>query len=375
MATDGGHPGPRSAAAGRHQAFEQARPDRQRVPPPGGTPERRRSGRADQARRSAHQPRHGLPHAAVDGRRGHRAQSRFRRRPLPLRALVPPPAALSSDLQDLQPLVRVPQLRHRVAGRGSRGGARLHRAAERRADLRHVRIVPHRRGAPKKRPRTRAAVRARRAAHCDCHRAQRPRVLRPRRKLIKDPRGARGLPQAGRRRKASPRTLEERYQELLEQDPQLESRPTFLFFKGAANGLFARGADELRRDGVDDLEAYRIGIRCERGSHRFFKRYGERFEDSEGKQVFLEFAEEEREHLEMLIREYRALVKRQRKRKAKPGAVDAFARRVAPRQAPRPRARQPLIDLHLHTTASDGRLSPAAARGARRARPASPPSA
>jgi hypothetical protein len=35
------------------------------------------------------------------------------------------------------------------------------------------------------------------------------------------------------------RTLEARYAELLAQDPQLESRPTFLFFKGAAAGLFA----------------------------------------------------------------------------------------------------------------------------------------
>ena len=54
-----------------------------------------------------------------------------------------------------------------------------------------------------------------------------------------------------------------------------------------------------------------IGIRCERGSHRFFKKYGERFDDSEGKQIFLEFADEEREHLDLLVREYRALVKRQ----------------------------------------------------------------
>jgi rubrerythrin len=58
-----------------------------------------------------------------------------------------------------------------------------------------------------------------------------------------------------------------------------------------------------------------IGIRCERGSHKFFKRYGERFEDSEGKQVFLEFADEERNHLELLIREYRGLVHRQQKRR------------------------------------------------------------
>ena len=45
---------------------------------------------------------------------------------------------------------------------------------------------------------------------------------------------------------------------------------------------------------MNDQQALMIGIRCERGSHRFFKRYGERFEDSEGKQIFLEFADEER---------------------------------------------------------------------------------
>jgi Fur family ferric uptake transcriptional regulator len=105
-------------------------------------------------------------------------------------------------------------------------------------------------------------------------------------------------------------TLQARYEQLLASDPELESRPTFLFFKGAASGLFADGAKQLR-EGVNDLEALLIGIRCERGSHRFFKRYGERFEDSEGKQIFLEFADEERAHLDLLLREYRALRKRQ----------------------------------------------------------------
>ena len=107
--------------------------------------------------------------------------------------------------------------------------------------------------------------------------------------------------------------LERRYQELLAQNPDLEAQPTFLFFKGAANGLFAAGAEELKKKGVDDRRALLIGIRCERGSHQFFKRYGERFEESEGKRVFLEFADEEREHLELLVREHRALLARQRK--------------------------------------------------------------
>jgi Fur family transcriptional regulator, ferric uptake regulator len=101
-------------------------------------------------------------------------------------------------------------------------------------------------------------------------------------------------------------TLETRYRALAAQDPQFESRPTFLFFKGAASGLFAEGAEKLRK-GVDDLQALLIGIKCERGSHKFFKKYGERFEDSEGKQIFLEFADEERTHLDLLIAEYRKL--------------------------------------------------------------------
>lgn len=111
-------------------------------------------------------------------------------------------------------------------------------------------------------------------------------------------------------------TLEARYAELTKEDPQLEERPTFLFFKGAANGLFAAGAEKLRK-GVNDEQALLVGIRCERGSHQFFKRYGERFEDSEGKRIFLEFAEEERLHLQLLIGEYRSLRERLAARAAK----------------------------------------------------------
>jgi Fur family ferric uptake transcriptional regulator len=135
-------------------------------------------------------------------------------------------------------------------------------------------------------------------------------------RLTRDPRGRRVFQKLAEEEKEHLGTLEARYQQLLQQDPQLESRPTFLFFKGAANGLFAAGADQLAK-GVNDRQALMIGIRCERGSHRFFKRYGERFEDSEGKQIFLEFATEERAHLELLINEYRALVHRQRRRRVR----------------------------------------------------------
>ena len=129
-------------------------------------------------------------------------------------------------------------------------------------------------------------------------------------RVAKDARGRKVFHDLAMEEKEHLTKLESRYNELLQRDPQLESRPTFLFFKGAANGLFAEGAERLLR-GVNDQQALMIGIRCERGSHRFFKKYGERFEDSEGKQIFLEFADEERDHLDLLVREYRALVKRQ----------------------------------------------------------------
>jgi Fur family ferric uptake transcriptional regulator len=133
----------------------------------------------------------------------------------------------------------------------------------------------------------------------------------------KDPRGRSVFQKLAAEEREHLGTLQARYGQLVASDPQLESRPTFLFFKGAASGLFAEGAKQLR-DGVNDLQALLIGIRCERGSHRFFKRYGERFEDSEGKQIFLEFADEERAHLDLLMREYRALRDRQNTRDRKP---------------------------------------------------------
>ena len=133
--------------------------------------------------------------------------------------------------------------------------------------------------------------------------------------MTKDARGRAVFYKLAEEEKEHLGTLQKRYRELAAQDPQLESRPTFLFFKGAASGLFAEGAEQLRK-GVNDEQALLIGIRCERGSHKFFKRYGERFEDSEGKQVFLEFADEERTHLELLIREYKSLRERQGRRRA-----------------------------------------------------------
>jgi Fur family ferric uptake transcriptional regulator len=147
-------------------------------------------------------------------------------------------------------------------------------------------------------------------------------------KLARDPQGRKVFLKLAEEEKEHLGTLETRYREMIAQDPTLEDQPTFLFFKGAAaNGLFAAGVEELGREGVDDREALRIGIRCERGSHRFFRKYGERFEESEGRRIFLEFADEERDHFNLLVREYRALMARQRAASRQTAASGAKSKR------------------------------------------------
>jgi Fur family transcriptional regulator, ferric uptake regulator len=136
-------------------------------------------------------------------------------------------------------------------------------------------------------------------------------------KITVDPRGRALFQRLAREERGHLKTLEASYKTLLTRDAQLEARPTFLFFKGAAHGLFAEAADRLA-EGVDDRQTLMVAVRCERGSHRFFKRYGERFEDAEGRRIFLELAREERAHLELLIRGYRNLAKQHGRRPQKP---------------------------------------------------------
>ena len=153
-------------------------------------------------------------------------------------------------------------------------------------------------------------------------------------RLARDARGKRIFEKLAGEEKEHLGTLEARYRELVAANPDVERQPAFLFFKGAANGLFAAGAEELKRKGLRDREALLIGIRCERGTHRFFKKYGDRFEESEGKRVFLEFADEERAHFDLLVREYRSLLARERAAapRARPNGR-ARTRRTAPRRS------------------------------------------
>ena len=58
--------------------------------------------------------------------------------------------------------------------------------------------------------------------------------------LTKDARGRTVFQKLAAEEREHLTTLEQRYRELIATDPELESRPTFLFFKGAANGSVRR---------------------------------------------------------------------------------------------------------------------------------------
>ena len=207
------------------------------------------------------------------------AQGGFRRR---ARALSPHAAPARFHLICAVPrVIRVSQLGRRGHGR-NRGGAQFHRHADARPDSRRVRGVPVRADASTAagaiggsttelvfaRDALRIAIATERSGLEFYTRAA---------NLTQDPRGRTVFKKLAVEEREHLSTLETRYRDLIAQDPQLESRPTFLFFKGAASGLFAEGAKKLGIV-VDDQQALLIGIKCERGSHKFFKRYGRRFE-------------------------------------------------------------------------------------------------
>ena len=193
-----------------------------------------------------YQPRHGLPHAAVDGRGGHRSQSGFRRRPVPLRAFLSASAALSPHLQDLQSLgtsFSAPTSRRsskksrpRAAFTARQSVVQIYGTCEACTPGRRADEEPANSELLFARDALRIAIATERSGMEFYGRGV---------KLVKDPRAREIFRKLATEEVHHLKTLENRYQELLKQDPQLESRPTFLFFKGAANGLFSSGTEQL----------------------------------------------------------------------------------------------------------------------------------
>ena len=207
------------------------------------------------------------------------------------------------------------------------GGAQFPPRAERAADLRHVRDVPRPGGG--RAPAATAEMPCSRATRCASRlrpSAAASSSTRARRSITRDARGRKVFEQPRRRGEGAPRQARGALPRAARGRSRRSSRSRRSCSSRARPTACSPRAPRSSRRACDDRQALLIGIRCERGSHRFFKRYGERFEESEGKRIFLEFADEEREHLDLLIREYRSLVARRARSAA---AGDGRRRRSA----------------------------------------------
>ena len=182
----------------------------------------------------------------------------------------------------------VPELRRRVADGGDRGGAQLRADAARssRSTAPARSAGPAHEHADDRRRDDRAGVCARRAAGSRSPPSAAASSSTPRAAgMTKDARGARRVPASSpkRRRNTSAR-CEKRYRELVGAGSAARVAADVPLLQGRGQRICSpRAPSSCARAASTIVQALLIGIRCERGSHKFFKRYGERFEDSEGK--------------------------------------------------------------------------------------------
>ncbi len=107
--------------------------------------------------------------------------------------------------------------------------------------------------------------------------------------------------------------LQHEYRLLIAASPWLKQEPARLpITRRIAEDIFPQ--KELLKvevkDQTTDLDALNIAMDLERRSHRFFTDFAGRISDEKGRKIFLEFAEDEDEHLRALISEYDTIINR-----------------------------------------------------------------
>ena len=107
------------------------------------------------------------------------------------------------------------------------------------------------------------------------------------------------------------RQLRVEWDRLIKDTPNIVSAPVFLHFDFDA--LEAIFPSELKvREGLlgdlSEAQALEVAMKMEKEAYAFFTEYAERFEDTRGRDIFLRFASEEKEHCDMIRMELDRLV-------------------------------------------------------------------
>lgn len=106
-------------------------------------------------------------------------------------------------------------------------------------------------------------------------------------------------------------SLTKEWNRLIGPNKEVLEAPVFLHFDYDALKRIFPSREEVRRKLKEDMtarEALELAMRMERDAHSFFSQYAERFNDTQGRDIFLKFAEEEEEHYELIRKEYDRLM-------------------------------------------------------------------
>ncbi|MGH9339694.1 MAG: transcriptional repressor [Acidobacteriota bacterium] len=105
--------------------------------------------------------------------------------------------------------------------------------------------------------------------------------------------------------------LEKEWQRLLQKDKKILDAPVFLHFDFDALKRIFPSKDEVRSRLSGDIrekDALELAMKMEKEAHDFFRNYADKFNDTKGRDIFLQFAEEEQEHYDLIKSEYEKLM-------------------------------------------------------------------
>jgi len=105
--------------------------------------------------------------------------------------------------------------------------------------------------------------------------------------------------------------LQKEWKRLMKKDRNLRTAPVFLHFDYEALKNIFPSRSEVKRKlktNISEVDALGLAMKMELEAFRFFTDYGDRFNDTKGKDIFLQFATEEEEHYQLIKSEYDRLL-------------------------------------------------------------------
>jgi len=105
--------------------------------------------------------------------------------------------------------------------------------------------------------------------------------------------------------------LKKQWDGLISEQPEVLDAPVFLHFDFKALKKIFPSREQISRKlkaEITEEQALRLAMQMEHDAHRFFSEYAEKFSDTRGRDIFLKFAEEEQEHIEIIQAAYDRLV-------------------------------------------------------------------